>query len=55
VQVKVGSGAAALYTKKSPTNVCFARAGVDLQIEVYDPLPARGRGVVVSQSVTPVG
>lgn len=55
VLIKVGGGAVAFYNRARPTNVYVAYPGSDVQVEVYDPSPARAAGLVASKRVTPVG
>lgn len=55
IKINVSGGGVALYAKTQPTNVYVAYPGVDFQIEVYDPSPARARALVAGQRITPVG
>jgi hypothetical protein len=55
VRIPIKGGAVAFYNKSHPTSVYVAYPGVEAQVEVYDPSPARARSLVASQNVTPVG
>jgi hypothetical protein len=55
VPIKVTGGGVALYSKKRATNIYVAFPGIDYQVEVYSPVPARARRVVRSQRIAPVG
>ena len=48
-----GSGIA-VYSKSSPTNVYLAYPDSNVQIEVFDPSPARARGLITSGQIAPV-
>ena len=48
------NGGIAVYGTSHPTNVYLAYPGSDVQIEVYDPSPARARTLISSGRVTPV-
>ena len=54
VDVREGDGVA-FYQASIPTNIYVAFPGEDLQIEVYDPTPARARELVASGEIKPVG
>ena len=43
VVLEAGQGVVAFYARNRPTNLYVAYPDVDLQIEVYDPNPARAR------------
>lgn len=55
VVVEASRGAVAFYARNRPTNVYVAYPDANVQIEVYDPNPARARNVVVSDRLKPVG
>jgi hypothetical protein len=55
VVLEAGQGVVAFYARNRPTNLYVAYPDVDLQIEVYDPNPARARNLVVSNHLKPVG
>jgi hypothetical protein len=48
VPVRIGRGAVAFYERSRPTNVYVAYPGENVQIEVFDPSPARARDIVTS-------
>ena len=48
-----GSGIA-VYSQSSPTNVYLAYPDSNVQIEVFDPSPARARGLITSGQIAPV-
>lgn len=54
VRVEAGSGAVAFYSRARPTSVYLAYPGSGLQIEVFDPSPARARALVQSGAVRAV-
>jgi hypothetical protein len=47
-------GAAAFYKRSRPTNVYYARAGSEFQVEVFDPKPGEAQTLVRSGLVAPV-
>ena len=51
VLVNAGQGAVAFFAKTRPTNIYVAYPDVDVQIEVYDPNPARARNIVRSELI----
>jgi hypothetical protein len=53
-QLNLPGGGIALVDEKYPKSVHVAFPGVNYQIEVYDPSPARSRRVAVSGDVRPV-
>ena len=55
VLVNAGQGAIAFFAKTRPTNIYVAYPNVDVQIEVYDPNPARAQNVVTSELLKPAG
>ena len=56
VALNVHKGTAvAFYQGSTPTNTYLAYPDEDVQIEVYDPSPARARALVTSGSVKPIG
>jgi hypothetical protein len=52
---KAPHNAIAVYSTSRPTNIYLAYPGSDVQIEVYDPDPARAHSLVTSGRVVPVG
>jgi hypothetical protein len=54
VRIKVAGGGVAFYERSRPTNVYVAYPGDDVQIEIFDPSPARARDVVTSGRLTTV-
>lgn len=52
--LKLTGGGLAYVDKDQPTSVYAAYPGSDLQIEVYDPSPARARQLVTSGTIAPV-
>ena len=55
VLVNAGQGVVAFFAETRPTNIYVAYPDVDVQIEVYDPNPARARNVVTSELLKPAG
>ena len=55
VRIAIAGGGVAFYSATRSTNVYLAYPGTGIQIEVYDPMVGRARGLVASQSITPVG
>jgi hypothetical protein len=53
-QLDVPGGGIALVDTRSPKSVHLAYPGVDFQVEVFDPSPARSREVAISGDVEPV-
>jgi hypothetical protein len=53
--IKLEGGGLASINKTKPTSVYVAYPGVELQIEVYAPSPARARQLVTAGRITPVG
>jgi hypothetical protein len=54
VRIAARGGAVAFYGKSTPTNAYLAYPGTDVQVEVYDPSPARAH-LVASRRIAPVG
>lgn len=52
---KLPKGGIAVISDQTPGSVYLAYRGTDLQIEVYDPSPARARRLVFSGRVRPIG
>jgi len=55
VRVPARGGAVAFYDSGRPTSIYLAYPGSPLQIEVFDPSPARARAIVESGAVRPAG
>jgi hypothetical protein len=55
MHVDAGRGAVAFSSRNAPTSVYVAFRGSPVQIEVYDPVPARARALVTSGKIVPVG
>jgi hypothetical protein len=53
--IELDGGGFASIDKNKPTSVYVAYPGQDLQLEVYDPKPARARVVVTSGRLAPLG
>jgi hypothetical protein len=54
VTVPVGHGGVAFYTRSAPTSVYVAFPKANVQIEVFDPSPARARQLVASGKIVPI-
>ena len=54
VKIPIANGGVAFYPGASPSNVYIAFPGVDQQIEVFDPNPARAHELVESGAIEPV-
>jgi hypothetical protein len=54
VQVPVTGGGIAFYNKSAPTSVYVAFPKENVQIEVFDPSPARARQLVTSGKIVPI-
>jgi hypothetical protein len=54
-EVRIPGGGIAFVDKDDPRSVHLAYPGVDYQVEVYDPSPARSLHVARSGAVRPVG
>jgi hypothetical protein len=52
--LRLAGGGLAFQHKIHPTSVYVAYPRLDLQIEVYDPIPGRARQLVASGRITPV-
>lgn len=52
--MNLDGGGLAFVDKKHPTSVYVAYPNVDVQVEVYDPAPARARQLVASGQIAPV-
>ena len=52
---RVANGGIAVYDMSRSTNVYLAYPDSDVQIEVFDPSPARARSLVTSGKIVPVG
>ncbi len=52
--MNLDGGGLAFVDNKHPTSVYFAYPNVDVQVEVYDPAPARARQLVASGQIAPV-
>jgi len=55
VGVPVTGGAIAFYARSAPSSVYLAFPGSNVQIEVYDPLPAQARKLVTTGQIVTVG
>jgi hypothetical protein len=55
VRIGTTGGGVAFYSKSRPTSVYVAYPNVDVQLEVYDPSPARARKIVASGRLKRVG
>ena len=55
VRVPPRAGASRFYSETQATNIYVAYPNVDVQIEVYDPTPARARAIVESGRLKQVG
>jgi hypothetical protein len=53
-EFRLSGGGIAVVDQKYPKSVHIAYPGVNYQVEVYDPSPARSRQVVLSGDVRPV-
>jgi hypothetical protein len=53
--VALSDGGVAVQDTEHPTSVFFAYPGVPYQVEVFDPSPARARGLVLSGRITALG
>jgi hypothetical protein len=51
VSRQLDGGALAVYSQQTPTSIYVAYPGENLQVEVYDPSPARARSLVFSGKV----
>jgi hypothetical protein len=51
VSRRTAAGALVVYDRARPTNVYFARPGIPVQVEVYDPDPGRARSLVLEGRV----
>jgi hypothetical protein len=54
VSLPAPGGGAAFYTRKRPQSIYLATPGLDYEVEIYDPSPARARRVLASDRVAPV-
>jgi hypothetical protein len=52
--IRLAGSGLAFQHKTHPTSAYLAYPGVDVQIEVYDPIPGRARQLVVSGRIVPV-
>jgi hypothetical protein len=53
--IRLARGGRAFQHETHPRSVYLAYPGLDLQIEVYDPIPGRARQLVAAGRITPVG
>src|SRR5687767_5490409 len=51
----IPSGGVGVADPAEPTRVYFSPAGLDLQVEVFDPEPGRARQLVESGEIEPIG
>jgi hypothetical protein len=52
---KLAGGWIAVYRKARPTNLYLARSGLEYQVEVFDPLPAQARRIIVAGRLSKIG
>ena len=55
VRLRTTVGGVAFYSANQPTNIYVAYPNVDVQVEVYDPNPAKARAIVESGRLKHVG
>ena len=55
IRVPVSHGGIAFYNASHPTSVYLAYPGEDVQVEVYDPSPARAHTLVATGAIKQVG
>jgi hypothetical protein len=55
VVIPLGGDAVAFYSKSRPTNVYVAYRGLDFQVEVYDPSPARVHDLIAARRLRSIG